>query len=105
MTSDFALWFSDSLRAVSRAQRVGSYTQPCREEAIRQVEKKFKLSGLDYQHPAVNALMCALAVMPVLNTIDVPRIAEIYGHMLRAWEEYQKIDDVHYTQRFKRDIY
>jgi hypothetical protein len=89
MTSEFAMWFSSTL-AMIRLVDTEHKIRVRREEAIRWVEARLKSPGtVDQSHPIVNALLCAHAVV-VLDPINPAGVVEIFGHMLRAWEELEK---------------
>ncbi|MEQ1499843.1 MAG: hypothetical protein ABL917_00530 [Parcubacteria group bacterium] len=82
--------FCEALSDIRYKDPLGYNLQARREAAIHFVTGSLKVTGaVDENHPIVNALLCANAVV-VTHPINPAAVAEIFSHMLRAWEEYQK---------------
>ncbi len=93
MTSEFAMWFSQSISDVSRATYFGKdHRETKREEALRLVMERFGVKDIGFNHPAVDAIILTERVMTASGSMYPAGVAEIFGHMLRAWEEYQKLE-------------
>lgn len=89
MTSEFVMWFSSVLGNIRDRDVSGHDLNARRDEAILWVRVKFRLTTVETDHPVVQALLRANAVA-VVDSMTPSKVVEIHGHMLKAWEEYQK---------------